>query len=138
MDECDVDFLNGEGRVMGELIQRAPIRLTQFTGSSRVGELLSEQTRGKVKVEDAGFDWKILGPDVEDFDFVAWQSDQDAYACSGQKCSAQSICFMHENWVKAGFVDRIADIASKRKLEDLSIGPVLSHTTGEMLAHKDR
>lgn len=44
---------------------------------------------GKVKLEDAGFDWKILGPDVGDVDYVAWQSDQDAYAYSGQKCSAQ-------------------------------------------------
>ena len=53
-------------------------------------------------LEDAGFDWKLLGPDVSDVDYVAWQSDQDAYACSGQKCSAQSILFMHENWAKAG------------------------------------
>jgi 1-pyrroline-5-carboxylate dehydrogenase len=56
----DVDFLNCQGPVAGELLQRAPIRLTQFTGSSRVAELLSKQTHGKVKVEDAGFDWKIL------------------------------------------------------------------------------
>ena len=53
---------------------------------------------GKVFLEDAGFDWKILGPDVGDVPYVAWQSDQDAFACSGQKCSAQSILFMHENW----------------------------------------
>ncbi len=56
----------------------------------------------QVKLEDAGFDWKILGPDVQDLDYVAWQCDQDAYACSGQKCSAQSILFMHSNWVDAG------------------------------------
>ena len=30
------------------------------------------------------------------------QCDQDAYACSGQKCSAQSILFMHDNWAAAG------------------------------------
>lgn len=53
-------------------------------------------------LEDAGFDWKVLGPDVSDLDYVAWQCDQDAYACSGQKCSAQSILFMHENWANAG------------------------------------
>ena len=53
-------------------------------------------------LEDAGFDWKVLGPDVADIDYVAWQCDQDAYACSGQKCSAQSIMFMHENWAAAG------------------------------------
>lgn len=30
---------------------------------------------GKIKIEDAGFDWKILGPDVIEFDYVAYQSD---------------------------------------------------------------
>ena len=53
-------------------------------------------------LEDAGFDWKVLGPDVSELDYVARQCDQDAYACSGQKCSAQSILFMHENWAAAG------------------------------------
>lgn len=95
----------------------------------------------QVFLEDAGFDWKVLGPDVQDFDYVAWQvgkawgsaracalagqqvvsvqlcgcaqhtrpccplllqCDQDAYACSGQKCSAQSILFMHNAWAEAG------------------------------------
>merc|ERR1712232_1502371 len=134
----DVDFINCGGRTMGELIKNGPFRVTQFTGSSVTAENMAADTHGKVRLEDAGFDWKILGPDVLDFDFVAWQADQDAYACSGQKCSAQSICFMHENWEKAGFVDKIAEIARKRKLDDLSIGPVLSHTTAEILAHKDR
>ena len=58
--------------------------------------------REQVFLEDAGFDWKVLGPDVSEVDYVAWQCDQDAYACSGQKCSAQSILFMHENWAAAG------------------------------------
>ena len=53
-------------------------------------------------LEDAGFDWKILGPDVTEFDYVAWQCDQDAYAATGQKCSAQSILFQHSNWVGQG------------------------------------
>ncbi len=60
------------------------------------------ELRVQIFVEDAGFDWKILGPDVGDTDYVAWQCDQDAYACSGQKCSAQSILFMHKNWADAG------------------------------------
>lgn len=41
---------------------------------------------------------QILGPDVHDMEYVSFVSDQDAYACTGQKCSAQSILFMHENW----------------------------------------
>ena len=56
----------------------------------------------QVFLEDAGFDWKILGPDVQNVDYVAWQCDQDAYACSGQKCSAQSMLFVHKNWAQAG------------------------------------
>ena len=33
--------------------------------------------------------------------YVAWQSDEDAYNATGQKCSAQSILFVHDNWAKA-------------------------------------
>lgn len=56
----------------------------------------------QVFLEDAGFDWKVLGPDVSNLEYVAWVCDQDAYACSGQKCSAQSMLFMHKNWAAAG------------------------------------
>ncbi len=78
---------------MEYLIDHSKFRLVQFTGSSKVAEHLSVKTRGKIRIEDAGFDWKILGPDVSDIDYVAWVSDQDAYGASGQKCSAQSILF---------------------------------------------
>ena len=66
----------------------------------------------QVFLEDAGFDWKILGPDVAHQDYVAWTCDQDAYACSGQKCSAQSILFMHANWAAAGGVPQGCSVYS--------------------------
>lgn len=31
-----------------------------------------QATKGKLKIEDAGFDWKILGPDVDDIDYVCY------------------------------------------------------------------
>lgn len=65
---------------------------------------------------------------MSDVDYVAYTSDQDAYAFSGQKCSAQSILFIHENWTKVGFVDKIKALAARRKLEDLTIGPILTVT----------
>jgi len=40
--------------------------MTLFTGSSRVAEKLAADLKGRVKLEDAGFDWKILGPDVQE------------------------------------------------------------------------
>ena len=41
--------------------------------------------------------------------------DQDAYACSGQKCSAQSILFMHEVRYNKSFVDTIAEMCTLPK-----------------------
>jgi len=76
-----------------------------------------------------------LGPDVADLDYVAWQCDQDAYAMSGQKCSAQSLLFVHTSWAKAGLLDRLKQLASTRRLEDLTCSPILSHTNDEIAAH---
>lgn len=134
----DIDFLNCKGRVAQQIIMDTPMRLTQFTGSSKVGELLSKATNGKVKLEDAGFDWKIIGPDVGDVDYVAWQCDQDAYASIGQKCSAQSIVFVHENWKNFSLLEKIKENASKRNIKDLTVGPILTVTTKQFLDHTER
>jgi 1-pyrroline-5-carboxylate dehydrogenase len=135
MDPNDVDFLNCKGPVAQEVIVETPVRLTQFTGSTKVAEMLCNATNGKVKIEDAGFDWKVIGPDVGDVDYVAWQCDQDAYASIGQKCSAQSICFIHENWKGVGLMDKIKALAEKRSVDDLTVGPVLTVTTQQILDH---
>ncbi|XP_010029092.2 probable aldehyde dehydrogenase isoform X2 [Eucalyptus grandis] len=131
----DVDFINSDGKTMNRLLFEANPRMTLFTGSSRVAEKLATDLKGQIKLEDAGFDWKVLGPDVQEVDYVAWVCDQDAYACSGQKCSAQSILFMHENWSKSSLISKMRNLAERRKLEDLTIGPVLTFTTGQMLDH---
>ena len=180
----DLDVVNGSGPVAGHILKSAPARSTLFTGSRRVAEALCADLGGRVFLEDAGFDWKVLGPDVApkgggesretagaraaaavaasgfldgpissssssssppsssktaatvpDVDYVAWQCDQDAYACSGQKCSAQSILFMHDNWVRAGLEEKLAERAARRRLRDLTVGPVLTWTSEAMLSH---
>jgi 1-pyrroline-5-carboxylate dehydrogenase len=138
MDAGDVDYLNCKGPVAQKVITETPVRVTQFTGSSAVGEALSKATNGKVKLEDAGFDWKILGPDVSNVDYVAWQCDQDANASIGQKCSAQSILFVHENWKNAGIVEKMRENVSKRSLSDLTLGPVLTWSTERFLDHTNK
>ncbi|KAG3149188.1 putative aldehyde dehydrogenase [Phytophthora idaei] len=135
MPMTDVDFINSDGAVMNDLLMQVKPRNTLFTGSQAVAEKLAKDLSGRIKLEDAGFDWKVLGPDVRDFDYVAWTSDQDAYACSGQKCSAQSVLFMHKNWVKAGLEKKLVELAARRKLSDLTIGPVLTVSTKRMLDH---
>lgn len=133
----DVDFINCDGNTMNKLLMEAKPSMTLFTGSSRIADKLAVDLKGRIKLEDAGFDWKILGPDVQQVDYVAWVCDQDAYACSGQKCSAQSILFMHENW-GSSFINKLGDLAARRKLDDLTIGPVLTVTTETMLDHMNK
>jgi 1-pyrroline-5-carboxylate dehydrogenase len=60
----DLDFLHADGLVTEKILKKADAKMTLFTGSSAVGEHLVKQLDGKVRLEDGGFDWKILGPDV--------------------------------------------------------------------------
>lgn len=70
-------------------------------------------------------------------EYVAWQSDQDAYAHTGQKCSAQSILFVHRNWTKTNFYELLEQQAGKRSLKNLSVGPILSWNNEKIKAHID-
>ena len=140
---ADLDYIYCDGPVMNQLLVEGDCRMTLFTGSQAVAEKLTADLHGKVKLEDAGFDWKILGPDAPaagstDFDFVAWQSDQDAYAFSGQKCSAQSMLIAHANWIDRGILPQLESLATKRSLKNLTIGPVLTWSTERILSHVRR
>lgn len=55
---------------------QAEPKTTLFTGSSKVAEKLAVDLKGRVKLEDAGFDWKILGPDVQNVSrYTTFSSD---------------------------------------------------------------
>ena len=134
----DLDIINCRGEIMGDLVKQSKdkLRLVQFTGSKEVADKIAVETKGKVKIEDAGFDWKIIGPDYDNkwLDHVAWQCDEDAYNASGQKCSAQSLLFIHKNWEES-LIPRLKELALKRELEDLNIGPVLTWNNRQLLDH---
>lgn len=36
--------------------------------------------------------------------------------------------FLHKNWVEAGFLDKIKELALKRSVDNLTIGPVITYT----------
>jgi 1-pyrroline-5-carboxylate dehydrogenase len=138
LPKTDMDLLYSDGPACNALVVKGNARMTLFTGSQAVAEKLTVDLKGRLKLEDAGFDWKVLGPDVSDVEYVAWQCDQDAYAFSGQKCSAQSILFMHKNWTDRGIVGKLAARAGARNVKDLSIGPVLTWTNEKIEAHIHR
>jgi 1-pyrroline-5-carboxylate dehydrogenase len=41
--------------------------------------------------------------------------------------------FVHSHWAKAGIYDKLAALAQKRSLADLTCGPVMTWTTEAML-----
>ena len=59
MPMTDVDFINSDGATMHSILMRAEPRMTLFTGSSKVAEMLARDMHGRIKLEDAGFDWKV-------------------------------------------------------------------------------
>jgi len=134
----DIDLIHCRGERMGEFLDKVTdnVRMVQFTGSSQVAEMVARKVNGAVRLEDAGFDWKIIGPDFDQqwLDYVAWQSDEDAYNATGQKCSAQSILFVHENWAGA-LLPKLGALAARRNVDDLSIGPILSWTNKQIGGH---
>ena len=137
MPPQDLLLIHCSGQVMEKLVTNPVLQLTQFTGSASVAERLLGLTKGKCRIEDAGFDWKIVGPNSKPsmIDLVAAQCDRDAYPASGQKCSAQSLLAVHENWVKLGLLVRIAELAAKRSVRDLTISPVLTWTNEMIEEH---
>jgi len=136
----DVDLIHCRGETMGQLLEQAvaDLRMVQFTGSSSVAERIAATYHGRVRLEDSGFDWKIIGPDYDPqwLDYVAWQCDEDAYNASGQKCSAQSILFVHDNWFDA-LLPKLGKLAGRRRLDDLTVGPVLTWTNEQIQSHVD-
>jgi len=60
----DVDFIHGRGGVAEKILKKGKARMTLFTGASETGEHLVKSLDGRVRLEDGGFDWKVLGPDV--------------------------------------------------------------------------
>lgn len=82
-----MDLIHCDGPVMEKILVQGKARVTQFTGSTKVGEHLVKKLDGRVRLEDGGFDWKILGHDIPknqaDIDFVAYMCDNDAYNHSG-------------------------------------------------------
>jgi len=149
MPKDDMLLIHCSGEVMEKLVTVGMpdplIQLTQFTGGSDTARRLLRLTEGRCKIEDAGFDWKIMGPlpqleydkYTDLLDQIAVVCDKDAYAASGQKCSAQSILFVH----MADYdylLPKLKELAAKRNLSDLSVGPVLTWNNQRIQAHIDR
>ena len=137
MPKDDVVMIHSDGKRMEELMLQCNLKMNLFTGSARAAKRLTNVLNGKIKVEDAGLDWKILGPDVSNVDYVSFMIDHDSYALGGQKCSAESFLFVHENWTKTDLYSKIKALTEKRSINDLTNPPILSWNNKKIQAHID-
>ena len=127
----NVDFIHCDGEVMEKLLLKSNPRMTQFTGSNKIAERLSNKLNGKVKLEGGGFDWKIIGNKKDlDEDLVYNISTKDAYSFSGQKCSAQSLLFIDESWDLDDFKFKLKKLAYQQ-----TMGPIITLNSDEMISH---
>lgn len=131
MSRNDVNFLNGQGDMINSFLLKQNPYNTQFTGSAKVANKLSIDLKGKIKIEDAGFNWKIVADEPNslhknDIETILDRCDKDAYDNSGQKCSAQSLLFFNINWMTNETITKLAYKAKQRNLTDLSVAPTLS------------
>jgi 1-pyrroline-5-carboxylate dehydrogenase len=113
-------------------------RMVQFTGSSTVAHKLALLMKGKLKIEDSGYNWSILGPDVRNVHQVAHQVDQDAFAASGQKCSALRLLIMHKNWSQTHILKEIKQRAESRSLKNLTMCPILTWNNQKLTEHLNK
>lgn len=130
MDPQSMALLHGNRKsVEGFMKESAELfRMTQFTGSSAVAEKLSKQTHGKIRLEDSGFNWIIADNTVANIEQFASQIDQDAFATSGQKCSALRMLVIDESLEEKGLLLKVKELAAKRTFANGLIVPLLSVT----------
>ncbi|KAL0686238.1 hypothetical protein Bca4012_053086 [Brassica carinata] len=102
------------------------IPLLQLMGALYMGNkpLLKVDSKVSIVMEQMMRLLHYCGLPVEDVDFI--NSD-------GKTMNK----ILLENWAKTSLVSKLKDLAGRRKLEDFTIGPVLTFTTEAMLEHME-
>lgn len=94
-----VNIVYGEGPEAAEaLVKHKDVRLVSFTGSSKVGRLISEECGRQMKrcsLELGGKNGLIVMDDA-DLDAAAKAAASGAFSTAGQRCAATSRVFIHE------------------------------------------
>jgi len=129
------NLVTGSGRVVGQtLIDHPDVDGVTFTGSYEVGmHILRTFSQGKyprpVIAEMGGKNPTIIS-DKADLDKAAMGVMRSAFGLQGQKCSACSRVFVHED-VKDEFISKLLDLTKKIKVGDPTrpdnwMGPVVN------------
>jgi succinate-semialdehyde dehydrogenase/glutarate-semialdehyde dehydrogenase len=128
-----VNLLLGDpDRVVGPLMSEPAIRKVSFTGSTRVGKLIIQQSAQTVKrlTLELGGHAPVLVLEDADVEQAALISGQAKFRNAGQVCTCPSRFFVHKAKVEE-FTDRLAALANSIRIgnglaEDITMGPLAS------------
>ena len=128
-----VNIITGRGSLVGGgLTEHKDVSAVTFTGSNQTGRNIAATcvSRGaKYQLEMGGKNPAIIAPDA-DLDFAVELTVNGAMKHTGQKCTATSRVFIHEE-VYDVFKDKVLDRVKKIKIgsgldTDVYMGPVAS------------
>lgn len=128
-----INLVNGGGSNVGvPLVEHPNVRAISFTGSTKVGIMIStkaSQSLKRVSLELGGKNGQIVMDDANlelALEGVLW----GAYGTTGQRCTATSRLILHER-IHDKFVDMLVEAAENLKLGDgrdpsTNVGPLVN------------
>lgn len=133
-------FINGYGNDIEKTLLEFNPQQTIFTGSTKVADHLTQQLNGRIRVEDAGFNWKYIGKDAfisEHNQKILDQMDRDAFELSGQKCSAQRLLFVPRKYSNIVEQSIEQNLINRHRFK-YGIVPTLSVSNGQISEHIEK
>jgi len=135
-----INIVHGGGSTIGVgIVEHPDIDLISFTGSSKVGKMISSKAGTQLKrvsLELGGKNAQIVMPDANlelALEGVLW----GAFGTTGQRCTATSRLILHED-IHDKFVDMLLEKTKDLKLgngldEAIDVGPLVNESQREIV-----
>jgi aldehyde dehydrogenase (NAD+) len=112
-----VNIIYGKGPATGEALVRHPdVKAISFTGSTKVGKIISEECGRQLKrcsLEMGGKNGLIVMEDA-DIDAASKAVAAGAFSTAGQRCASTSRVFVHKN-IYSDFIKKLIEETKKMK-----------------------
>ena len=113
-----VNIVYGSGaEAAGALVKHPDVKLISFTGSTKVGKIISEECGRQMKrcsLELGGKNGLIVMDDA-DLDSAAKAAASGAFSCAGQRCASTSRVFVHKDIYEV-FLHKLIEETKKMKV----------------------
>jgi 1-pyrroline-5-carboxylate dehydrogenase len=127
----DCDLIHCKGETFENLYTMCDIKMTQFTGSTKVAEKLNACTKERVYMKTNADHWKVFAPDASSMNLnrLAFNCDQNRFI--------EDFLIVSKNLAGTEFYEKLKGLAGKRNLKEFTVAPVLSATNKDYEAYRD-